>query len=172
MAHDINPDTNLGQLAVKIYDQELGFEEHGDSRNSEIGLISGWLEGHLGELNNLIFTSFSGDSPENLKLEEQSILREMYVSEYNRKAHRRTLRGIDGTTPGKDFQTIREGDSMIQRSNKNVTAKNYSEAYSQSQARLKDLIYAYNLHAAQPNQVVGKDAPNQKSSSGLDQYIN
>ena len=55
MAHDINPDTNLGSTC-KIYDQELGLEEHGDSRNSEIGLISGWFEGHLGELNNLIFT--------------------------------------------------------------------------------------------------------------------
>ena len=37
---------------------------------------------------------------------------------------------------------------------------------------LKDLTYAYNLHAAKPNQVVGKDSPNQKSSSGLDQYLN
>ena len=54
MAHDLFPDTNLGKLAVSIYDQDIGDEEHGEARNKEITLISGWIEGHLGELNNLI----------------------------------------------------------------------------------------------------------------------
>lgn len=172
MAHDLFPDTNLGKLAVNIYDQEIGFHEHGEARNHEINLISGWLEGHLGELNNLIFTSFSGDSPSGLYLEEQSILREMYISEYNRKAHRRVLRSIDGSDGSPDFQVIREGDSMIQRSNKNITAKSYLDAYQKSQERIKDLVYAYNLYIAKPNQVVGKDSPNQDDSSSLDNYYN
>ena len=61
---------------------------------------------------------------------------------------------------------------MIQRSNKNVTAKSYREAYQKSQERIKELVYAYNLYIAKPNQVVGKDSPNQDNSSSLDNYYN
>ena len=158
MGHDLFPDTNLGKLAIEIYDQEIGFHDHGESRNKEILLISGWLEGHLGELNNLIYTSFSGENPDTLNLEEQAILREMYLSEYNRKAHRRVLRGIDGSDGSPDFRMIKEGDSVIQRSDKNATAKNYHQAYLASQERVKDLVTAYNIYGAKPNQVSGKDA--------------
>lgn len=172
MAHDIFPDTNIGHLAVEIYDQEFGFESHGEARETEIGLISGWLEGHLGELNNLIYTQFSGNNPAGLNLEEQSILKEMYIGEYNRKAHRRVLRGIDGSDGSPDFQVIREGDSMIQKSNKNITAKSYQEAYISSQSKLKDLVYAYNLYGAKPNQVSGGDAPASGQSPSLDTYYN
>jgi len=172
MAHDIIPDTNLGNLALNIYDQELGFEDHGEHRVREVGLISGWLEGHLGELNNLIYTQFSGNNPTGLNLEEQSILRELYISEYNRKAQRNVLRGIDGSNGGVDFQVIREGDSMIQKSNKNVTAKSYHDAYLASQSRLKDLVYKYNLYGAKPSQVYGDDAPSTGQNPSLDGYYN
>jgi hypothetical protein len=164
--------TILGVVATKIYDEEIGFHVSGNARTIEIGLIANWLEGHLGELNNLIYTSFSGYNPENFNLEEQSILRELYLSEYNRKAQRRVLRGIDGTDGGNDFQVIREGDSMIQRSNKNVTAKGYRDAYLDSQARVKDLVYAYNLYGAKPNQVAGADAPASGQNPSLDGYYN
>lgn len=170
MAHDLFPETNLGKLAVDIYDQEIGFHEHGEQRNREITLISGWLEGHLGELNNLIYTSFSGENPEALNLEEQAILREMYLSEFNRKAHRRVLRGIDGTDGSPDFKMIKEGDSVIQRSDKNITAKSYHAAYVSSQERVKDLVTAYNIYGAKPNQVVGKDSPQTGRYPGLDGY--
>ena len=170
MAHDLFPDTNLGKLAVDIYDQEIGFQEHGESRNKEIGLISGWLEGHLGELNNLIFTSFSGQNPSSFGLEEQAIIREMYLSEYNRKAHRRVLRGIDGSDGSPDFRMIKEGDSVIQRSDKNATAKNYHQAYLASQERVKELVHAYNLYGAKPNQVHGKDASTTGMHPEIDAY--
>ena len=164
--------TQLGVLATKIYDEEIGFHTSGIERTREIGLIANWVEGHLGELNNLIFTSFSGYDPEGFNLEEQSIIRELYLSEYNRKAHRRVLRGIDGSDGSPDFQVIREGDSMIQKSNKNVTAKSYREAYLDSQARVKELVYAYNLYGAKPNQVYGADAPSTGQNPSLDGYYN
>lgn len=170
MAHDLFPETNLGKLALDIYDQEIGFHEHGEERNREIALISGWLEGHLGELNNLIYTSFSGDNPENFNLEEQAIIREMYLSEYNRKSQRKALRGIDGSDGSPDFRMIKEGDSVIQRSDKNATAKNYQEAYLASQSRVKDLVASYNIYGAKPNQVVGKDATNTGRHPEIDAY--
>ena len=164
--------TQLGVLATQIYDQEIGFHTSGSARTTEIGLLANWLEGHLGELNNLIYTSFSGYNPEGFNLEEQSIMRELYLSEYNRKAHRRVLRGIDGSDGSPDFQVIREGDSMIQKSNKNVTAKSYREAYLDSQARVKELVYAYNLYGAKPSQVYGADAPSTGQNPSLDAYYN
>lgn len=164
--------TQLGVLATKIYDEEIGLHTSGSARTTEIGLIANWLEGHLGELNNLIFTSFSGYSPDGFNLEEQSIIRELYLSEYNRKAHRRVLRGIDGSDGSPDFQVIREGDSMIQKSNKNVTAKSYREAYLDSQERVKNLVYAYNLYGAKPSQVYGADAPDITQNTGINGYYN
>lgn len=164
--------TQLGVLATKIYDEEIGFHTSGSARTTEIGLIANWLEGHLGELNNLIFTSFSGYSPGDFNLEEQGIIRELYLSEYNRKAHRRVLRGIDGSDGSPDFQVIREGDSMIQKSNKNVTAKSYREAYLDSQERVKNLVYAYNLYGAKPSQVYGADAPDTAQNTGINGYYN
>lgn len=160
----------LNQLATKIYDEEIGFEISGEKRNTEINLITNWLEGHLGELNNLIFTSFSGYSPDRFNLEEQAILRELYLSEYNRKAQRQVLRGIDGSNGTPDFQVIKEGDSMIQKSNKNVTAKSYREAYLDSQERVKSLVYAYNLYGAKPSQVYGEDAPATGQNPNIDRY--
>ena len=162
MAHDLHPDTNLGKLAVNVYDQEIGFHEHGESRNKEVKLVSGWLQGHLGELNTLIFTCFSGDNPSGLMLEEQSILREMYISEYNRKAERNALRKMDGNGEVSDWIMIQEGDSVIKKPN-TPTPKFYKEAYSASQSRLKDLVYAYNLYGAKPKQVAGTDAPVENS---------
>jgi len=164
--------TILGTLATQIYDEEIGFHTSGDARITEIGLLAHWLEGHLGELNNLIYTSFSGYNPEGFNLEEQSIIRELYLSEYNRKAHRRVLRGIDGSDGSPDFQVIREGDSMIQKSNKNVTAKSYREAYLDSQERVKNLVYAYNLYGAKPSQVYGADAPDTTQNTGINGYYN
>ena len=76
--------TDLGILATKIYDEELGFHT-GEERTTEIGLISNWLEGHLGELNTLIFTSFSGYNPENFNLEEQAILRDIIYQNITEK---------------------------------------------------------------------------------------
>jgi hypothetical protein len=158
MPEGVHPDTNLGKLAVNIYDQELGFHDHGQTRNTEITLLSGWLEGHLGELNALIFSSFSGDNPSGLMLEEQAILREMYLSEYNRKAERNALRKMDGDGSTAGWIMIQEGDSVIKKPNI-PTPKFYHEAYKVSQEKLKELVYAYNLYGAKPKQVVGDDAP-------------
>lgn len=153
--------TKMGVLATQIYDQEIGFHISGAERTIEIGLIANWLKGHLGELNALIFTSLSGYNPDHFNLEEQAIIRELYISEYNRKAHRKVLRGIDGSDGTPDFKMIKEGDSVIQRADHRDIAKNYHEAYLASQDRVKDLVYAYNLYGARPNQVAGGDAPNE-----------
>jgi len=162
--------STVGNLAINIYDNEIGYES-GSSRDSEISLISGWLLGHMGELNNHIYTCFSGESPTSFNLEEQAIMTEMYLSHYNRKAHRTVLRGIDGTTSAADWHVIREGDSMIQKSNKNLTAKSYMEAYRAAEEKLGRLVHSYNMYGSRPSQVVGEDAPI-TGGSNLNDYYN
>jgi hypothetical protein len=59
---------------------------------------------------------------------------------------------------------------MIQKSNKNITAKNYHAAYRASQERVKELVHSYNLYGAIPNQVAGKDAPISGSNGEIGGY--
>ena len=170
--------TKIGDLATEIYDYEFGYET-GDARITEISLVSGWLYGHLGELNTYIFTCFSGENPNKFDLEAQAILKEMYICEWYRKEHRNQLRGVGSsstteTSVSNDWEVIREGDSMIKRktSAKGETSKvvkNYQDAIDASTQRFKDLVYAYNLYGANPSQVVGKDSPI-KTDSDLDNY--
>ncbi|MBN86529.1 MAG: hypothetical protein CL885_03300 [Dehalococcoidia bacterium] len=149
----------LSDLAEQIYDHELGFGEVGDARQVEVDMIEAWLDAHLGELNTLINTSFRNTDLSLFKEEEGAILREMYLINYYRKHGRNVLRLIDGSTNELDFQTIREGDSVITRTNKSEIAKNYRLLMSNSQERLDKMVHAYNMYRSKPSQVTGDDAP-------------
>jgi uncharacterized protein YnzC (UPF0291/DUF896 family) len=149
----------LSDLAGQIYDHELGFGETGAARQVEVDMIESWLDAHLGELNTMINTSFRNDDLSLLEQEEQSILREMYLINYYKKHGRNVLRLIDGSQNELDFQTLREGDSVITRTNKSEIAKNYRLLMSNAQERLDKMVHSYNMYMSKPNQVTGDDAP-------------
>ena len=71
---------NVGTLATNIWDTEFG-DATGD-RTARISSISGWLQVNVGQLNNYIYTSFSGEAngtivPETaFGLEEENIYTE------------------------------------------------------------------------------------------------
>jgi hypothetical protein len=67
--------SNIGDLATSIYINEF------DSSGTTVESISGWLDSNVGQLNNVLYTSFSGVSGdvEGLLLEEQSIYKQMYL---------------------------------------------------------------------------------------------
>ena len=165
--------STLSDLAEQIYDTEFYFRDDlidsrysspEQARAAEVVLIQDWLDAHLGEMNvllNAAFTSDNGDV-ENLKIEEQNILREMYMFNYYRKQGRNLLRSIDGTTHiDIDFQTIREGDSVITRAvnSKQEVVKNYRMLMLQAQENLDKLVHKYNMYQSKPRQVTGRDAP-------------
>ena len=166
--------TTIGTLATNIYDNEFGWET-GSARDTQISLVSGWLVGHLGELNTYIYTCFSGESPNNFGLEEQAIITEMYICEWYRKEQRNTLRGVATTSDGSatlDWEVLREGDTMIKKASGKDKAKNYQEAINASVKRFKDLVHSYNLYGARPSQVAGRDAPMYPTgaTTSLDNY--
>ena len=63
---------NIQEIASGIF----FYEFDADTGETNISMISGWLQANLGELNSLIYTDYSGASTD-LGLEEQNILKHL-----------------------------------------------------------------------------------------------
>lgn len=142
-----------------------------DTDMATLSQISGWFENNVGELNTLIFTSFSGSGEAGksdhvfhptMGLEESGLYKKLYLKHFYQKKARNVLKGIDSSV---DFISLREGDSMITRTNKNEIAKVYRSFAKDSQEELEKAVYAYNFYKAQPRQVVGNDVSLDPSGS-------
>lgn len=165
--------STLSSIAESIWDYEFYWKEElrgtqystaEEERLTEVDIITDWLDAHLGELNIMINSNFESANGEvaDFKKEESSILKEMYLLNYYRKQSRNLLRSIDGSadsTP--DFQTIREGDSVITMNagGKQGIARNYRMLMQESQDRIDKLVHSYNMYQSKPSQVSGGDAP-------------
>jgi hypothetical protein len=136
-----------------------------DTDMATLAQISGWFENSIGELNTLIFTSFSGSGeaghPDQafvpsgqFGLEESGIYKKLYLRHFYQKKSRNVLKGIDSSV---DFITLREGDSMITRTNKNEIAKMYRSLAKDAAEELEKAVYAYNFYQAKPRQVAGSE---------------
>ena len=69
---------------------------------------------------------------------------------YNKKT-RDVLRGTESLT---DFISLSEGDTKIQRVNKNELAKTYRGLANDAQEELDKMVSAYNIYQASPSQVL------------------
>ena len=146
---------SVHNLADEIFANEFEY----DTGYAQFHYISGWLANNVGMLNNRLFTSFevsgSNFTPTgSFKQEERAVYKQMYLYEFYTKKTRQVLRGIDSSV---DFITLREGDSMITRTNKNELAKTYRGLANDSKEELEKLITAYNMYQAEPLQVAGED---------------
>ena len=141
---------NIADLANSIYINEF------DSSGITVDSISGWLENNIGQLNNTIYTSFSGVSGniDGMKLEEQDIFKEMYLCHYYTKQTRKTIRGIADDTNG-NIVSVRDGDNAITFVNKNEVSKVYKTLAQDANGKLMDLVTRYNSYQASPRQVGG-----------------
>ncbi len=146
---------DFGDLASGIFVNE--FDE--DTDMATLTEISGWFSQNLGELNTLLFTSFSGSGngviqPTRFGLEESGIFKKLYLKHFYRKKARNVLKGIDSSV---DFISIREGDTAITRTNKNEIAKTYRILSKDLEEELEKQVYAYNYFKAEPRQVAGDE---------------
>lgn len=152
---------DLGELAAKIIENE--FPE--DTERFPLSYISGWLETHIGDLNILLNEEFEVDEAGNflppLCPEEEVILIELYVVSYYEKKSRDVLRGITESSSssgaGVDWVLLKEGDTTIQRQNKNSVARTLNAFKLDSQTRLNELVAKYNIYKSSPIQVYGSD---------------
>jgi hypothetical protein len=156
--------SEIGDLATSIWDNEFGDATGAAQRINEINSISGWLSANIGTLNTVIYKSFSGDSNGDViptgsfKLEEQDIYSKIYLKHFYEKKARNVLRGIDGSLNDDiDWIRLREGDSLIVRSNKTDVSKIYLGLAKDAAKDLQDLIHSYNMYQAAPIQVAGED---------------
>ena len=134
-----------------------------DTSMATLAQVSGWFENNIGELNTLLFTSFSGSGEAGqethvfhptMGLEESGIYKKLYLKHFYQKKARNVLKGIDSSV---DFITLREGDSMITRTNKNEIAKVYRGFAKDATEELEKAVYAYNFYQAVPRQVAGSE---------------
>ena len=127
------------------------------------------MANNIGQLNTKIYTEFevvSGNfTPTGeFKQEERSIYKQMYLYEFYTKKTRQVLRGVDSSV---DFLTLREGDTMISRTNKNELAKTYRSLANDAKVELNQLVDSYKIFQAAPVQVAGFDGSPIASGTGL-----
>ena len=91
----------------------------------------------------------------------------MYLYEFYVKKTRQVLRGIDSSV---DFVTLREGDTVITRTNKNELAKTYRSLANDAREEMEKLVTAYNIYQAAPIQVAGEDGSPIYTGSGYFYY--
>ena len=151
--------SNIGTLATSIFENEF------DSTGITVASISGWLDNNVGELNNLLYTSFSGvnGNVSGLNLEEQNIYQEMFLHHYYKKQTRNTLRGITDNT--NNITSVRDGEQTISFVNRNEVSKVDKGLAQDAYDRLQDLVYSYNSYQASPRQVGGIESVQQPTGS-------
>lgn len=152
----------VSTIATGIYRDEFD----SDTGYQSISAISGWLENNVGLLNTQLYTSFSGSGTADgdtalqgtgsFRYEESDIFKQLYLVNYYKKKTRSVLKNIDSSV---DFISLRDGDSMITRTNKNEIAKTYRGLTNDAEERLQMLTAKYNIYGAAPVQVAGLDAP-------------
>ena len=140
----------IGNLATEIFSDEFD----SDTGVVASGSIEAWLENNLGQLNNLIYQDFSGDSA-SLDTEAQSIHKELYLYNYYTKQSRNALRGITAATNDNKILSLKDGESTVTFVNRNEVAKVYRGLASDSKAKVDDLVARYNIYQAAPQQVGG-----------------
>jgi len=143
----------IGEIATRIYDSEFDDEPTQLKREFKIESISGWLEANVGQFNNLCYTSFGTGT--DFKLEEESILTQLYLHDYYNKQARSILNM--SATGATDWTRLSEGDTTIVRTNKVDLSRVYRNLAKDSSEAIKDLVYAYNSYNAQPRQTAGFD---------------
>ena len=151
---------DFGKLASGI----ITYDFPNDTGSYNTGYVSGWLETNLGELNGLTHEEFSGNSTgaieyasgSGLMPVEEKIFRTLYELHYYQKSARESLRSFTYDS-SVDWITIKEGDTTLQRQNKNSVAKTYRELEGIALERLDNLIFQYNSTKSSPLQVAGAD---------------
>jgi hypothetical protein len=147
-------------LAQEVFSVEFGSE----TGTTTFTQISGWFSTNLGLLNNLLYTNFSGSDP-SLGEEEKSIFKELYLSNFYSRQARNALRGIlASSNNGDNILSVSDGDNSITFVNRNEVSKVYRGLATDSQQKLKDLVYAYNSYKAEPRQLGGIEASYQSGS--------
>ncbi len=152
---------DFGNLATQI----VTYDFPDDTGSYPVSYVSGWLEANIGELSLLLNEDYlvdaTGaiyvDTSTGLNNQEIDIFKKLYEIHYYDKSSRTSLRTAAYST-STDWIVLKEGDTTIQRQNKNSVAKTYNELSASAREDLKDLVFNLNRLKSGPRQVFGADA--------------
>ena len=131
------------------------YEFDADTSEVNISSISGWLEANIGELNNLLYTSFSGTNVD-LNPEQANIYKHLYLGHYYKKKSRNAIKAL-GAGSGSAILSIRDEDSSVTFVNSNEISKQFRQISKDNFEEMNRLVNFYNSYQAAPVQVVGKN---------------
>ena len=155
----------VGEIATRIFDNEFG-DVTGADRTNRIQGISGWLDSNVGQLNTLVYTSFASGT--DFKLEEESLLTQLYLKDYYTRQSRVVL--SLSSTGSVDWTRLTEGDTTIVRTNRTDIARTYRNLAKDAAEEIKQLVYSYNSYQAMPRQTAGFDGGWISGNSGYFRY--
>ena len=179
----------IGEIASGLMLYEFDYISTGN-KQYEMLIASGTISGKLGELNTLLNQSFhytgsDGNPYPRLQQEEQAILEQLYIQEYNTKQAQKLLRGVydagDSSNieiAATDWVELREGDTVIKRNAASIAnsastritlSKDFKALADDAARKIKELVYAYNMYGAQPRQVNYNDCGDTSAVAG--EYI-
>lgn len=118
--------------------------------------ISGWFAANVGNLNNLLNTSFSGVDPE-IDEEAKAIYGMLFLSWYYDKQARNAARGVLSSTQGENILSVSDGDNKIQFSNRNEIAKTFRGLSSDAMAAAEKAADKYCMYLSRPQSINGLD---------------
>jgi len=148
---------DLGTLAANI----ILFEFDNDLETFPLSHVSGWLEANVGQLNGLTHEDFwiSGGNfqPTGLEEVEKAIFTKLYTINYYNRAAREALRSFTYASSGVDWILLKEGDTTIQRQNKNAVSRTFHEYARAEKQDLDQLLHQYNMSKSSALQVAGDD---------------
>jgi hypothetical protein len=118
--------------------------------------ISGWYAANVGNLNNLLNTSFSGADPE-IDVEASAIFQSMYMGAYYDRQARRAALGVISSANGENILSVSDGDNKIQFSNRNEIAKTFRGLSADTTAAIEKAADKYCLFLSAPKSINGLD---------------
>jgi hypothetical protein len=146
------------------------YTELDEPENFSIAKISAWFldNANVGKLNNLIGTQISGvaykdqdgvvtsyDLVPNPTNDQLAIYKMMFDFEYFKNQAR--FATSSSLVEGEDWISLGEGDSRVQRINKNEIAKNYRALARDIKQDLDKAVKMYLKYNSVPDQIVGDD---------------
>jgi len=137
----------LSDLAEEIVETE--FDSGADAPAAS--LIEAWLKVNLGKLNTLLESCFEGEDPV-WDQEEPNIYKKLYMISFYQKKYKQAVLGILDGVDG--FITVKEGDTVITKTNKNEVSKNIKGMINALNDELADLVNKYKIYNAQPVQII------------------
>lgn len=118
--------------------------------------ISGWFAANVGNLNNLLNTSFSGVDPE-IDEEARAIFQSLYMAGYYERQARRAAAGIISSQNGENILSVSDGDNKIQFANRSEVAKTFRGLATDAASAAEKAADKYCMYGARPQSINGLD---------------